>query len=88
MSNIDYRPCSVKGKSGMFHEWVQTSMPIHEDRFGGKAPAGQLTQVFAIVEYEDGSISLEQPCEVVFTDLLAKKINFTERKIDKWKSLS
>ena len=45
-------------------------------------------QVFAIIEYEDGTVRLEYPNDIVFTDLLAIKINLTERKIDKWKNLN
>lgn len=86
--NGEYRPCEVKGKQGIFHNWVQTSTPIQAENLRGGAPAGQLTQVFAIIEYEDGTVCLEYPNDVIFTDLLAIKINLTERKIDKWKDLN
>lgn len=88
MSNCEYRPCEVEGKQGIFHTWVQTATPIPAENLRGGAPAGQLMQVLAIIEYEDGSISLEHPRKVVFTDLLAMKFNMTERKIDKWKNLN
>lgn len=86
--NGEYRPCEVKGKQGIFHNWVQTATPIQAKNLRGGAPAGQLMQVFAIIEYEDGTVRLEYPNDIVFTDLLAIKINLTERKIDKWKNLN
>lgn len=86
--NGEYRPCEVKGKQGIFHNWVQTATPIQAENLRGGAPAGQLMQVFAIIEYEDGTVRLEYPNDIVFTDLLAIKINLTERKIDKWKNLN
>lgn len=85
MSN-NYRPCEVKHKKAIFHEWVHQSKPVPADNLRGGAPAGQLTQVFALIEYEDGQVSFEYPNDVTFTDLLAVKINTMERKIDKWKS--
>lgn len=86
MSN-SYRPCEVNGKKGIFHEWVQSSRPIRANYYGDGAPSGQLTRTFGIIEYEDGSVSLEYPSDVKFTDLLAKGINFTDRKTDKLKRL-
>ncbi len=86
--NGEYRPCEVKGKQAVFHNWVQTATPIQAENLRGGAPAGQLVQVFAIIEYEDGTVCLEYPKDVVFTDLLAIKINLTERKIDKWTALN
>ena len=85
---MEYRPCEVNGKKAMFHEWVQTATLILADNLRAGTPAGQLVNVFGIIEYEDGSVRLEYPNNVVFTDLLSMKINTTERKIDKWKSLS
>lgn len=86
--NGEYRPCEVKGKKGVFHNWVQTATPIPAENLRGGAPAGQLMQLFGIIEYEDGTVSLECPNDIVFTDLLAIKINVTARKIDKWRDLN
>lgn len=58
--NGEYRPCEVKGKQGIFHNWVQTATPIQAENLRGGAPAGQLMQVFAIIEYEDGSVDVAE----------------------------
>ena len=29
--NGEYRPCEVKGKQGIFHNWVQTATPIQAE---------------------------------------------------------
>lgn len=48
-----YRQCTVKGKNGLFHGWF---------------PSGKVFGIVAIVEFEDGFVSMVDPTIVKFED--------------------
>lgn len=64
----EYRPCFVKGKPALFHRWADYAQI--RDAYLQGTTSGQLAQTFAIVEYEDGSISECYPNQVKFCDNL------------------
>ena len=68
MPEIDskYRPCFVKGKKALFHRWADKAQVVGESVLRGSHPAGQLWEVFGIIEYEDGTINEVYPNEIRF----------------------
>lgn len=62
------RPCTVNGDKYIFHCWEQYSQLFGESPMIGGTPAGQISQVFAIVENEDGKIHRANPIDVIFLD--------------------
>ena len=61
------RLCNVKGKYGYFHSWEHYSKPVEASPLVGGAPAGVISQVFGIVEFEDG-VHRVQPYDIKFLD--------------------
>ncbi len=68
ISKSEYRPCIVDGKKALFHMWESFSKPIAADLHIGGSPAGVLSYVFAIIEFEDGTVDRALPQEVKFVD--------------------
>lgn len=64
----EYRPCFVKGKKAIFHRWTDYAQ-VRDAYLQGTTP-GQLAQTFAIVEFEDGTVSECYPNQVQFCDNL------------------
>jgi len=64
------RPCKVKGKDkeekGWFHGWEHWSNVVGESAMIGGHSAGQISQVFGLVEFEDGTVKRIQPYDIVF----------------------
>ena len=50
----DKRPCYARGQKAILHRWVELSYPM--------------TQLLALVEYEDGSIAQVKPTSIKFAD--------------------
>ena len=50
----DTRLCEVGERTGYFHTWEQFSKPVAASPLPGGAPAGVISEVFAIVEFETG----------------------------------
>lgn len=48
------RLCEVKGELGYFHLWEQWSNVVDASLLRGGHPAGQIGQVYGIVEFKDG----------------------------------
>ena len=48
------RLCEVKGELGYFHLWEQWSNVVDASPLRGGHPAGQIGQVYGIVEFKDG----------------------------------
>lgn len=61
------RLCKVKEKYGYFHTWEHYSKPIEASPLVGGAPAGVISQVFGIVEFEDG-VHRVYPYDIKFLD--------------------
>lgn len=77
------RLCKVKGKHGYFHTWEHYSKPIEASPLVGGAPAGVISQVFGIIEFEDG-VQRVQPYDIKFLDETSKILHFlNEREKEK-----
>lgn len=64
---VHTRACTVNGENGYFHLWEQYSQPVGESPLIGGPPAGVISQVFGIVEFEDG-VRRVQPYDIKFCD--------------------
>lgn len=53
---------------GYFHKWSDHFWTIGESPMPGGHAAGQMSQTFAIVEYEDGTVHEHLPSEIQFMD--------------------
>lgn len=54
MVEFQTRLCEVKGELGYFHLWEQWSNVVDASLLRGGHPAGQIGQVYGIVEFKDG----------------------------------
>lgn len=66
MKNL--RPCIVKGKKALFHTFEQHSKVVAPSMMIGGDSGGVVAEVFAIVEYEDGTVVRAYVYDVIFTD--------------------
>lgn len=64
----ELRPCLVRGKTAFFHRWVEYSDIVAPSPMVGGRPGGVIKCTFAIVEYEDGTVSRCYPEEIRFLD--------------------
>lgn len=80
--NFGVRPCIVKQngkeKKALFHMWNNFAKPVAADVYAGGCPEGQISIVFGIVEYEDGSVDEVRPAQIRFTDNKIKDYYFEE----------
>lgn len=63
------------GKTATFHEWAHEAFVIRESPLVGGHPGGQIAHTYAIIEHDDGTITLERPENIKF-------IKVTEIKLD------
>lgn len=73
-----YRTCEVilekETLKGTFHCWEYYSKIVAPSLLKGGHAGGQISQVFGIVEFEDGSVKRVQPYNIKFiTDELVLK---------------
>lgn len=73
MIKRELRPCLVHQRSGeyrkaMFHEWNHISQLYGASPLAGGHPAGQVEDTYAIVEFEDGSVSRVRVEDITFLD--------------------
>lgn len=61
------RLCTVNEETGYFHTWEQHSKPIDPSPMLGGHPGGVVSQLFGIVEFEDG-VRRVDPTEIKFCD--------------------
>lgn len=61
------RYCKVHGQFGYFHCWEHYSKPVPAGLTIGSPPAGVISQVFGIVEFDDGVRRIE-PFDITFCD--------------------
>lgn len=66
MSNFSYRTCEVNGEEAIFHCWEQYSDVVNPSALKGGHYGGQISQVFGIVEFKDGTVKRIQPYEIKF----------------------
>lgn len=67
MRNI-YRTCRYRDENYLFHCFEQISNVIGESIAIGGHPAGQISQVFALIEDGKGNIYRVEPTMITFTD--------------------
>ena len=67
--NVEFptRLCEVNGELGYFHLWDQWSNVIDASPLRGGHPAGQIGQVYGIVEFKDG-VRRVDPASIKFCD--------------------
>lgn len=63
----ELRLCKVKSELGYFHCWEHFSKPVPAGLTIGSPPAGVISYVLGIVEFEDG-IRRVDPTEIKFCD--------------------
>lgn len=61
------RLCEVDGEFGYFHTWEQWSNVVDASPLRGGHPGGQVSQVYGIVEFEDG-VRRVDPAKIEFID--------------------
>lgn len=61
------RLCEVNGEVGYFQTWEQWSNVVDASPLRGGHPAGQISQVFGIVEFQDG-VRRVDPVKIKFCD--------------------
>lgn len=70
------RPCVVsyhedkqrKERRAFFHAFTTMAHPVEPSPLRGGAPGGQLSEPYAVVEYEDGQVEFVAPIRVRFLD--------------------
>lgn len=62
----------------LFHMWNNFAKPVAADVYAGGCPEGQISIVFGIVEYEDGSVDEVRPAQIRFVDNKIKGYAFEE----------
>lgn len=76
------RPCIVKQngkeKKALFRMRNNFAKPVAADVYAGGCPEGQISIVFGIVEYEDGSVDEVRPAQIRFVDNKIKGYAFEE----------
>lgn len=64
----EYRPCRVNGRKALFHRLADRAVVVGESALRGGHSAGQVWNVVAVVEYDDGTMHECYPHEVRFLD--------------------
>lgn len=64
----ELRPCYVKGRKAMFHGWHHAYYVVPPSPVLGGYPGGQMSNLYAIVEYENGCCDLAEYDYVRFID--------------------
>lgn len=64
------RPCWVRGKKALFHQWVNSARPVlrNVEKVDENAQHYQLSLTHAVVEFEDGTVERVWPQDVKFAD--------------------
>ena len=72
--NRDYsfygRPCMVQGRKATFHRWADRAWVVGPSLLVGGDNGGQMWEVVAIVELDDGRVVEMPPKEITFYDNL------------------
>ena len=76
-----FRPCTVKGKRGVFHGWFQyDGVRLNNS---GKVIDGNIKFLSGLVEFEDGSVKRVDPENIKFEDS-ADFFNQVEQASREW----
>lgn len=67
-NNAGLRPCLARGKKAFFHKWAEYSDVVAPSPMVGGQPGGVTKAVFAIVEFDDGTVSRCLPEKIRFLD--------------------
>lgn len=70
------RPCTVDGRCALFHMWFTHSQVIPPSLLIGGHSGGVITQQYALVEYEDGTMSYVNPFNIKFLDTISQMNEF------------
>ena len=80
--NFGVRPCIVtqngEEKKALFHMWENFAKPVAADLYIGGCPVGQMSMIFGLVEYEDGTMGEVNPSQIRFVDNKIKDYAFEE----------
>lgn len=76
------RPCLVKGKKHIFHQWENQAWVAEPGIMVGSAPGGQRSRTLAIVEDEYGQVHKVYPEDVRFIDDKVKKVFEDQTEVD------
>lgn len=57
-----------KERRALFHVFITMAHPVEPSLLRGGAPGGQLSEPYAVVEYEDGRVEFVTPLRVRFLD--------------------
>lgn len=79
----ELRPCVVNGQKALFHRWMDISKVIPPSPMKGGHPGGTISEVFGIVEKEDGSVCECYPYKIRFVDEKIEEYAFMEEKDQK-----
>lgn len=77
---FEVRPCIVnknnEEKKALFHMWGNFAKPVTADLYIGGCPEGQMSMIFGLVEYEDGTMGEVNPSQIRFVDEKIKDYAF------------
>lgn len=74
------RGCTVDGRPGYFHCWEHWMNVVGESALRGGHPAGQVGQVYGIVEFSDG-VKRVDPVKIQFTDEENSLLDMIEKQM-------
>lgn len=73
-----FRTCRYENENHLFHGFENYSTVIGESIAVGGHPAGQISQVFALIEDGNGNIKRVDPTKIKFTDNEFRNYAFSE----------
>ena len=74
------RTCRYENENHLFHGFEHFSNVVGQSIAVGGHPAGQISQVFALIEDESGNIKRVDPTDIKFTDNEFRNYFFPEPK--------
>ena len=84
--NFGVRPCIVtqngKEKKALFHMWENFAKPVAADLYIGGCPEGQMSMIFGLVEYNDGTMG--EVIRARFDSLTIRSKTMLLRRTDSW----
>ena len=80
------RLCEVDGELGYFHTWEQWSNVVNASPLRDGHPAGQISEVFGIIEFQD-RVERVRPNRIKFCDEINAVLTKMTEAIEKVKEL-
>ena len=68
MMGVEKRDCIVDNQFCIFHCWEQWSDVVAPSPMIGGHPGGQMSMIYGIVEFPDGSVKRISPTNIKFCD--------------------